>query len=133
MKKIKNVLLFGCVLLATTQSMAQAKETTINKPDPAKKIQIVEVSCGECQFKMEGKGCDLAIRINDKSYFVDGTSIDDHGDAHAKDGFCEAVRKAEVQGEIINNRFVATYFKLIKEEKKDDKKKMPVKQSKTGS
>jgi hypothetical protein len=53
------------------------------------------------------------VRINGKCYFVDGTSIDDHGDAHAGDGFCEAIRKAKVQGEIVNNRFKATYFELI--------------------
>lgn len=88
-------------------------------PDPAKKLLLVEASCGECQFHMKGKGCDLAIRIDGKSYFVDGTSIDDHGDAHGAEGFCEAVRKAEVQGEIVDNRFKATYFKLkpAKEEK----------------
>jgi hypothetical protein len=43
------------------------------------------------QFAMTGHGCDLAVRIDGKSYFVDGTSIDSHGDAHAKDGFCDAV------------------------------------------
>ncbi len=58
------------------------------------------------------KSCDLAIRINGKSYFVDGTGIDDHGDAHAGDGFCETIRKAEVQGTISGDRFKATYFKL---------------------
>jgi hypothetical protein len=62
---------------------------------------------------LEGKGCTLAVRISGKSYFVDGTSIDEHGDPHAKDGFCEAIRKAEVQGEIVNNRFKSTYFKLV--------------------
>ena len=36
------------------------------------KMLIAEASCGQCQFKMEGKGCDLAVRINGKSYFVDG-------------------------------------------------------------
>jgi hypothetical protein len=38
-------------------------------------------------FGMEGHGCELAVRIDGKSYFVDGSSIDSHGDAHAKDGF----------------------------------------------
>jgi hypothetical protein len=51
------------------------------------KPQIVEASCGQCQFGMEGHGCELAVRIDGKSYFVDGSSIDSHGDAHAKDGF----------------------------------------------
>lgn len=102
--------------------MAQSEKEISQKPDPKKKILIVEAACGECRFKMKGEGCDLAVKINGKTYFVNGTDIDSHGDAHAKDGFCNAVRKAEVQGEIVNNRFVATYFKLIKEtaEKKED-------------
>ena len=106
------ICLFFCNILATT-IMGQGKETIQPKPDPAKKIQLVEAACGECRLGLPGKSCDLAVRIDGKSYFVDGTTIDSHGDAHAKDGFCEAIRKAEVQGEIINNRFKATYFKLI--------------------
>lgn len=104
-------------LLAVTAS-AQPSNAKISQPDPAKKIKVVEASCGECQFKMEGKGCHLAVRMDGKSYFVDGTSLDDHGDAHASDGFCEAIRKAEVQGEVVDKRFKATYFKLLKVEKK---------------
>jgi Family of unknown function (DUF6370) len=78
------------------------------------KAQTVEASCGQCQFGMKSKaGCDLAVRIDGKSYFVDGTDIHKHGDAHAEDGFCSVVRKAEVTGEIKNDRFVATSFKLL--------------------
>ena len=99
---------------------AQNTGLTISQPDLTKKIQKAEASCGECQFKMEGKGCHLAVRIDGKTYFVDGTSLDDHGDAHAKDGFCEAIRKAEVQGEIVDNRFKATYFKIVKAKPKND-------------
>jgi hypothetical protein len=113
---------FVCVSLITILIgggiFGQKTDSTIAKPDPKKKVQVVDAACGECRFKMEGNGCDLAVRIADKSYFVDGTSIDSHGDAHAKDGFCNSVRKAEVQGEIVNNRFKATYFKLLKEEEK---------------
>ncbi len=77
--------------------------------------QIVDVSCGQCQFGMTSqKGCDLAIKIEGKSYFVDGTKIDDHGDAHNKqNGFCEVVRKAKVTGKIVEDRFVATSFEMI--------------------
>ena len=76
--------------------------------------KVVEVSCGQCKFAMtDKKGCDLAVRIEGKSYFVEGTTIDDHGDAHANDGFCSAIRKAEVVGEIKDNKFVVTYFKLL--------------------
>jgi len=84
--------------------MASAQET---------KPQIVEASCGQCNFGMKGNGCTLAVRIDGKAYFVDGTSIDKHGDAHADDGFCSAIRKAEITGEIVGDRFKATSFKLL--------------------
>jgi hypothetical protein len=93
---------------------AQSKETVSHTPDPSKPVQVVEAACGQCQFGLPGQDCELAVRINGKAYYVDGTSIDAHGNAHAKDGFCNAVRKAEVQGEVVDNRFKATYFKLIK-------------------
>ncbi|MBN8673558.1 MAG: poly(3-hydroxybutyrate) depolymerase [Chitinophagales bacterium] len=96
---------------------SQAGKPDVSKKDPLKPVLLVEAACGECQFKLPGRGCDLAVRVDGKAWFVDGTSIDDHGDAHAKDGFCEAVRKAEVQGEFVNGRFWATYFQLLKEEK----------------
>ena len=77
--------------------------------------QVVEAACGQCQLGItEKSGCDLAIRIDGKSYFVDGTSIHDHGDAHAADGFCAAIRKANVKGEIIDGRFKAETFTIIK-------------------
>ena len=76
------------------------------------KSRTVEASCGQCQFKMQGKGCELAIRTDGKTYFVDGSSIDAHGDAHAIDGFCLAIKKAVVSGKIENGRFKATSFTL---------------------
>jgi hypothetical protein len=119
MKTLFTLLCSFLVVAAT----AQNKSTLSATPDSTKKLLVVEASCGECQFKLPGKSCDLAIRINGQAYFVDGTKIDDHGDAHAKDGFCEAIRKAEVQGEIVNNRFKATYFKLVKPVEKIEPKK----------
>ena len=77
--------------------------------------QTVEIACGECQFKMPGSGCDLAIRLDGKAYFVDGSSIDDHGDAHAKDGLYNAIKKAIVSGSIRDGRFAAKNIKLIDE------------------
>ena len=79
------------------------------------KIQIVEAACGQCQFNMtEKSGCDLAVRINGQSFFVEGTKIDDHGDAHAEDGFCSTVRNARVKGEIVEGSFKVESFELIK-------------------
>lgn len=114
MKTILSALL---VTILSFQAVAQQKEKA-STPDPSKKILVVEASCGQCKFGLPGKDCDLAIRTNGKAYFVDGTKIDDHGDAHAKDGFCEAIRKAKVQGEIKGDRFKATYFQLLPEDKK---------------
>jgi len=105
------LILISCFLILTAYSQKSIKR---NMPDSTKKIQIVETACGECQFGMPGKSCDLAVRIDGKAYFVDGTSIDEHGDAHAEDGFCNTIRKAKVQGEITDNRFKATYFSLLK-------------------
>ena len=77
--------------------------------------QVVEAACGQCQFEMtEKSGCDLAVRIDGKSYFVDGTNIHEHGDAHADDGFCEVIRNANVKGEIIEGRVKSESFILIK-------------------
>jgi len=112
---------FLALFLALVSLGAQGQN--VSKIDSTKKIRVVEAACGECQFGMEGKSCDLAVKIDGKAYFVDGTAIDEHGDAHAKDGFCNAVRKAEVQGEVVNGRFRATYFRLLEEKKKKSSKK----------
>jgi hypothetical protein len=123
---MKTATLFAVIFLISLASWAQDKENKPLKLDPTRKVQVAEASCGECQFGLSGKGCDLAVRINGKAYFVDGTKIDDHGDAHAQDGFCEAIRKAEVQGELVDNRFRVTWFKLLAnttaKETKDEKK-----------
>jgi hypothetical protein len=99
----------------TTAAYAQAPAAAMATPDKTKEVLLVDASCGQCRLGLKGKDCDLAIRLNGKAYFVDGTTIDSHGDAHADNGFCNTVRKAEVQGEIVDNRFKATYFQLLPE------------------
>lgn len=112
MKKFIFILCLGLAGLSANAQTAKQPET--------KKLtnQLVEIACGECQFKMKGKSCDLAIRIDGKSYFVDGKTVDDFGDAHAKHGFCNAVSKAKVTGEIVNDRFKASTIKLVPRDKK---------------
>lgn len=77
--------------------------------------QVAEISCGQCQFELDSQnGCDLAIRIDNKAYFVEGFNIDDFGDAHDQNtGFCEVIRKGEIAGKIENNKFVASSIKLV--------------------
>lgn len=79
------------------------------------KKKIVELSCGQCQFGLTTQeGCDLAIRIDDTSYFVDGVDIDDFGDAHDKStGFCEVVRTAEVIGVLVDGRYQVSSVNLL--------------------
>lgn len=91
-------------LLGYSQANPSVKQSSASKLHKTK----VELACGECQFNMEGKGCDLAIRYKGISYFVDGRHIDDFGDAHdKKTGLCNTITKAKVTGEIINGRFKA--------------------------
>tara|TARA_R110002126_G_scaffold75315_1_gene187871 strand:- start:9012 stop:9317 length:306 start_codon:yes stop_codon:yes gene_type:complete len=99
MKKI--VLVFAFIIGI---SCANKKETT----------QIAELSCGQCKFDLDSEaGCSLAVRIDDKAYFVEGFNIDDFGDAHdEKIGFCNVIRKGEVTGELVDGRFVASDIKL---------------------
>tara|TARA_X000000368_G_C23034946_1_gene714195 strand:- start:1493 stop:1813 length:321 start_codon:yes stop_codon:yes gene_type:complete len=79
--------------------------------------QIVEASCGQCMFAMVDQvGCDLAIRINEKSYFVRGAAIDDFGDAHAEDGFCNSIRKAKVKGHVEESIFIVSSFELLSDD-----------------
>lgn len=106
---MKKVLL---LLLFLSASVSAQK---IEKP------QTVEASCGQCNFGMKGGGCTLAVKINGTPYFVDGTAIDKHGDAHGADGFCSVVRQAEVTGEVVDNRFKATSFALLPQKKEAKK------------
>lgn len=108
---MKNLLLLTCIVLFSVTTNAQEK------------TYKVLAACGQCQFDMNSaEGCDLAIQIAGKSYWVDGSSISDHGDEHAADGMCECVRKATITGTFIEDRFKATSFVLIPEKKKKDKK-----------
>ena len=60
------------------------------------------------------KRCNLAIQINNVAYDVEGTGIDDHGDSHAKEGFCNAIRVANVKGQIKKNTLVAESLEVQK-------------------
>ncbi|MEO7292857.1 MAG: DUF6370 family protein [Ginsengibacter sp.] len=109
--RLTLLILFICISAITVS--AQNANTKVGKLDNSKPLILTHAACGECKLGLKGKSCDLAVRINGKSYFVDGVHIDSLGDAHAKDGFCNSIRKAQVQGEIKNDRFVASYFYLL--------------------
>jgi len=105
---MKMISAFCLVLFMNYNAFSQTKV-----PEKVIKDQVVDIACGECQFKMKGKDCELAVKINGKPYFVDGKGIDDFGDAHGTHGFCNAVSKAKVSGTLINNRFKAKSIVLL--------------------
>jgi hypothetical protein len=107
MKKLFIILFFGAFA-------ATAQTKPAGKLDPTKPILVLETSCGSCNFEMPGKDCFLAVKFEGKAYAVQGTSIDDHGDAHDEKGFCNAIRKAKVQGSLKDDKFVVSYFELLK-------------------
>ncbi|MEY4308220.1 MAG: hypothetical protein RL422_423 [Bacteroidota bacterium] len=109
MKKLFIVLFFGAFAAA-----AQTKPA--GKLDLTKPVMVLETSCGSCNFEMPRKECFLAVKYDGKAYAVQGTAIDDHGDAHDEKGFCNAIRKAKVQGSLKGDKFVVTYFELLKAE-----------------
>ncbi len=101
---MKNIIILFLLIFSTSAFSQKATQ----------KKQVVDVACGFCQFdRTDRKSCTLAVKLNNKIYYVEGTGIDDHGDSHAKDGFCNTVRKAEVIGEVKNGKFVVSYFKLL--------------------
>lgn len=113
---MKTLLTIISIAIISLSATAQKDSKKI-----ADNTQIVEASCGQCNFGMKDKkGCDLAVRIDKKTYWVTGTEIDKYGDAHASDGFCATIRKAKVSGEIIDGKFAVSSFKLLPEEKIHD-------------
>ena len=108
--RMKKLLLF--LFFASFAATAQTKPA--GKLDASKPVLTLEASCGTCNFEMKGKGCFLAVKYEGKAYAVEGTGLDDHGDAHEEKGFCMAVRKAKVQGSLKGDKFVVTYFELLK-------------------
>jgi hypothetical protein len=110
---MKRLILILGIVFFCNNTYAQEKEKTYK----------VLASCGQCQLGMNSQtGCDLAIQMAGKKYWVDGTGISDHGDQHAPDGFCMAVRKAEVTGTIKGDRIKVSSLVLIPEKKKRKKK-----------
>ncbi len=111
---MKRTILIISILLFTVATHAQKKVKTYK----------VLAACGQCQLDMNSpNGCALAIQLAGKKYWVNGSTISDHGDEHGPDGMCKTIRKAEVQGNIKGDRINASSFVLLPEKKKRKKKK----------
>lgn len=109
MKKLILIIL----ILLTSVAFAQKKEKTYK----------LLAACGTCNWSMASEtGCELAVQIAGKNYWVDGSKLQDHGDEHdPESGMCRNVRKAEVVGRIEDGRMKATSFVLIDNKQKKKK------------
>ncbi len=110
---MKNLFLVIILTLSGMGVMAQhTKEKLVF--DKNKPVYTLDASCGKCNFKMKGKECELAVKYENKYYYVTGVDIDDFGDAHEDHGFCKEIRKASVQGELVGDKFHVSWFELVK-------------------
>ena len=74
----------------------------------------VLVSCGMCNFMNGDTDCALAIKIGPRVLRVRGVGIDDHGDSHDSDGYCNVIKKTYVEGIVRNNTFLPTKMDVKK-------------------
>lgn len=110
---MKNLFIIALITFMSTTVFAQKKEKTYK----------VLASCGTCNFDMPSEsGCELAVQIAGKHYWVNGSTLQDHGDEHDPEGgMCKNIRKAEVVGKIENDRLMASSFILLEDKKKKKK------------
>ena len=69
-------------------------------------------SCGMCNFDTNDRSCGLSVKIGKEIYKVVNVDIDAHVDSHAKDGFCNVVRIANLKGKVKKNKLYADSFSL---------------------
>ena len=69
-------------------------------------------SCGMCNFMADDKDCSLAIKVGRNILSVKDVGIDEHGDSHAKDGYCHVIKKVYVEGKVNNMTFVPEKIEL---------------------
>ncbi len=117
MQRIFQFLFLGVCLTLVACDAPVPDQTSISS-EPEHRLSTIEserleVSCGQCQLGIPGAGCDLAVRIEGQSYFLDGTSIDEHGDAHGETGFCNCIREAIISGVRQGDRVVVDKFELL--------------------
>ena len=64
--------LFFCLMALFLLNASNAQDSTNKKLvfNPKNPVNELAATCGTCMFKMEGKGCLLAVKFKVKNYFV---------------------------------------------------------------
>lgn len=79
---------------------------------------IYSVGCGSCIYDVKGaKGCPGYIKVEGKAIPLTGLNISFH-----KLGLCSKEGKAKVEGKVVDGKYVATSFELIKDDDHKDHK-----------
>ena len=112
-----RLLVVPATLMITSVFGCEARESKASEAPAASVVvledRIVDASCGQCQLGLPGSGCDLAVAFDGNAYYVDGSHIDDHGDAHGPAGLCNAILAARVTGQLVDGRFAARRFEVV--------------------
>jgi hypothetical protein len=81
-------------------------------------LQTVDVACARCVFHMDESrlegipGCPWAAEIEGRHHLVYGPVPQDHFN-HAPDGICNMRRQAKVEGNLRDDKFIASTFELL--------------------
>ena len=100
-----DIALAGCGGCAPTKTQAPSYYNEKNKrliesvPESMKVDGNVLISCGMCNFFTEDKICAVSVKIGKDVFKVHGVNIDDHGNSHAVDGYCNVIIRAYVNGD----------------------------------
>ena len=105
----------GCRPVKKHNSYSKALVGLLEDIPPNQRIEgNFLVSCGMCNFMNGDNDCALAIKIGSKVLKVRGVGIDDHGDSHDSDGYCNVIKKTYVEGIVRNNTFLPTKMEVKK-------------------
>ena len=101
----------GCGGCRTNRKHSSSKISSglLEKVPSNRQIEgYVLVSCGMCNFLTNDNDCSLAVKIGSKVLKVRGVGIDDHGNSHASDGYCNVIKKKYVEGIVRDDLFLPT-------------------------
>ena len=94
----------------STQSKGLIDEVPVNKFVKGN----VMVSCGMCNFMTKDSDCTMAVKIGKDVYSVSGLDINAHGDSHDKDGYCNVIKKVNVEGRVAGKKFIPVKMNGVK-------------------
>jgi len=116
-----QILSAGCGGCGTSRSHSSSVSNSVSKTGLLEKVPAnkyvagtVLVSCGMCNFLTSENDCSMAIKIGSDIYKVSEKNIDDHGDSHASDGYCNVIKKVYVEGNVKSNKFFPTKMEIAK-------------------